>query len=88
MAPVDISNHSSNASNPTNESQLAVQSINRAMDIPVFKSAVFYASDLYQRVKGVNPFVESGLSRAEQTVLLVADSAKPVIQKFEGPSKY
>lgn len=86
MAPVDVSNNH-NSSN-SNESHPSVQSINRAMDIPVVKSAVFYASDLYQRVKGVNPILESGLSKAEQTVLLVADSAKPVILKLEGPSKY
>lgn len=84
MAPADVSNHSSNP----DEAHPSVQSISKAMDIPVVKSAVVYASDLYQRVKTVSPILESGLSRAEQTVLLVADSAKPVIRQFEGPSKY
>ena len=82
MAPADVSNHSVEQAHPS------VHAITKAMDIPVVKSAVFYASDLYQRVKTVSPILESGLSRAEQTVLLVADSAKPVIRQFEGPSEY
>lgn len=95
MAPVDSSvNHA--ASNGTgnnrdhndHDAEVHVHSIHRVVDIPVVKSALGYASGFYTRVKGYNPTLESGFSRAEQTVLLVADTAKPVIQKLEKPSKY
>ena len=89
MAPVDSSaNHSVSSSDSHSQSHdVHVHSINRVVDLPVVKSAIDYASGFYTRVKGYNPTIESGLSRAEQTVLLVADSAKPVIQKLEKPSK-
>lgn len=62
-------------------------SVSRVADIPVVKSALSVATDWYGWVKGYSPVVESGLTRAEQTVLMVAGTAKPVIQKFEAPSK-
>jgi hypothetical protein len=88
MAPVDSSVSHANGGNSGLENEVHVHSIHRVVDIPVVKSAIGYASGFYTRVKGYNPTLESGLSRAEQTVLLVADSAKPVIQKLEKPSKY
>ena len=95
MAPVDASNNYSNNSDnsrsnstSSSSSDVHVESITRVATIPVVKSALGYATGFYSRVKGSNPIVGSGLSRAEQTVLLVADSAKPVIQKLEKPSKY
>ena len=93
MAPVDTSsNHANSANNSTSGPtagpvDVHVHAITRVVDIPVVKSALDYASGFYSRVKGYNPTIESGLSRAEQTVLLVADTAKPVIQKLEKPSK-
>jgi len=92
MAPVDssVSHASSNGGNSdhSGNGDVHVHSIHRMVDIPVVKSALGYASGFYSRVKGYNPTLESGLSRAEQTVLLVADSAKPVIQKLEKPINY
>ena len=94
MAPVDASNNYSNNSDnsrsnstSSSSSDVHVESITRVATIPVVKSALGFATGFYSRVKGSNPIVGSGLSRAEQTVLLVADSAKPVIQKLEKPSK-
>ena len=76
--------------NPSNSSPpLQVPaSMSRVAEIPVVKSALTVATDWYGWVKGYNPVVESGLKRAEQTVLMVAGTARPVIQKFEKPSKY
>lgn len=92
MAPVDSST-SHTASNGRTvggdaSSEVHVHSINRVVDFPVVKSALGYASGFYSRVKGYNHTLESGFSVAEQTVQLVADSAKPVIQKLEKPSEY
>ena len=88
MAPVDSSNSNSSHTSSGHNTDVHVQSIHRVVDLPVVKSALDYASGFYTYVKGYNPTLESGLSKAEQTVLLVADSAKPVIQKFEKPSEY
>lgn len=63
-------------------------SMSRVAGIPVVKSALNVATDWYGWVKGYNPVVESGLTRAEQTVLLVAGTARPVIQKLEKPINY
>lgn len=63
-------------------------SVTRVADIPVVKSALSMATDWYGWVKGYNPVMESSLTKAEQTVLMVAGSARPVIQKFETPSKF
>jgi len=86
MAPVDATSNS--YENHNKSSDVHVESINRMATIPVVKSALGIATGLYSRVKESNPIVGSGLSRAEQTVLLVADSAKPVIQKLEKPINY
>ena len=75
-----------NPSNPSQELQVPA-SVSRVADIPVVKSALSVATDWYGWVKGYNPVVESGLNRAEQTVLMVAGTARPVIQKLEKPSK-
>lgn len=98
MAPVDATtnNYNNDTSSTTSESStnqaphhdVHVESINRVSSIPVVKSALGIASGFYSRVKTSNSMVGSGLSRAEQTVQLVADSAKPVIQKLEKPSEY
>lgn len=77
---------SNNPSSPSQELQVPA-SVSRVADIPVVKSALSVATDWYGWVKGYNPVVESGLNRAEQTVLLVAGTARPVIQKLEKPSK-
>lgn len=90
MAPVDVTHstttHTSNDSPVANE--LHVQSINRVVGIPVVKSALGIATGIYTRVKEASPLVGSALTRGEQGVLLVAETAKPVVQKFEKPSKY
>jgi len=86
MAPVDATSNSYESHNKS--SDVHVESINRMATIPVVKSALGIATGLYSRVKESNPIVGSSLSRAEQTVLLVADSAKPVIQKLEKPSEF
>ena len=88
MAPVDATNNYSNETSSSRAADVHVESITRVSSIPVVKSALGLASGLYSRVKGSSPIVGSGLSRAEQTVLLVADSAKPVFQRLEKPSKY
>lgn len=76
-----------NPSNPSEELQVPA-SVSRVADIPVVKSALNVATSWYGWVKGYNPVVESGLNRAEQTVLMVAGSARPVIQKLEKPINY
>lgn len=76
-----------NPSNPSQELQVPA-SVSRVADIPVVKSALSVATNWYGWVKGYNPVVESGLNRAEQTVLMVAGTARPVIQKLEKPSKF
>lgn len=89
MAPVDVtSNNSTHTSNDSPTNELHVQSINRVVGLPVVKSALGIATGIYTRVKEASPLVGSALTRGEHTVLLVAETAKPVVQKFEKPSKY
>ena len=89
MAPVDVtSNNSTHTSDNSSANELHVQSINRVVGLPVVKSALGIATGIYTRVKEASPFVGSALTRGEHTVLLVAETAKPVVQKFEKPSKY
>jgi len=59
-----------------------LQSFNRVAEIPVVKSALALASDQYEKLKGYS-MVGSGLTKAEQTVQYVAESAKPVVSKLE-----
>jgi len=91
MAPVDVtSNNSTHNSNDTSpvSNELHVQSINRVVGLPVVKSALGIATGIYTRVKEASPLVGSALTRGEHTVLLVAETAKPVVQKFEKPINY
>lgn len=87
MAPHDTSADSSAAHVPAAAADVHVNSINRVVGLPVVQSALGYASGIYTRVKGYNPTIGSGFSMAESTAQLVADTAKPVIQKLEKPSE-
>jgi len=53
--------------------------------LPIVNSAIGFATDTYSRLKNSNGLVNATLSRAEQSILYVANTAKPVIDKFEKP---
>jgi len=61
------------------------QSISRVSQLPVVKSAWQLASLRYEQLKGLSPMVNSGLTRAEQTVHYMAETSKPVVRKLERP---
>jgi len=58
---------------------------NRVATLPIVNSAIGYATDTYSRLKNYNGLVNATLSRAEQSIMFVATTAKPVIDKFERP---
>jgi len=68
--------------------QPQLQSITRMYQLPVVQSAWQMASQRYEQLKGYSPMVNSGLTRAEQTVQYVAESSKPVVRRLERPCKY
>lgn len=91
MAPTDnvTSNFVGSSDGSGSSTPVNVQSLNRVVEIPVVKSALGYAGTWYERVKGYNPVLESGFSRAEQTAQYVADAAlNPVMHKLEKQSEY
>jgi len=65
--------------------QQQLQSISRVYQLPVVQSAWQLASERYEQLKGLSPMVNSGLTRAEQTVQYVAESSKPVVKRLERP---
>jgi len=65
-----------------------VQFIGRVTRLPVVASALVFATDRYERIKGYNELVGSTLARAEQSVAYVAETAKPVVLKLEKPITY
>jgi len=64
---------------------MQLQFLNRVATLPIVNSAIGYASDTYSRLKNYNGLVNATLSRAEQSILYVANTAKPVFEKFEKP---
>lgn len=69
------------------EIQTPVEFINRVASWPVVNSFTSSMVISYGKVKGYNDLVNTTLNRAEQSFLYVAETAKPVITKFERPSK-
>jgi len=64
---------------------LKIESISRFYSLPLINSAINLATDGYSRFKGYNRLISATLSRAEQSILYMASTAQPVIQKFERP---
>jgi len=66
-------------------SSFKIQAFTRFSSLPIVNSAIGLATDGYSRIKSYNGLVSATLSRAEQSILFMASTAKPVIQKFEKP---
>jgi len=66
-------------------SDIKIESITRFSSLPLVSSAIGLATDGYSRFKSYNRLLSATLSKAEQSILFVASTAKPVIQKFEKP---
>jgi len=84
----------SNMAHPTTpddeerRSSITMESVNRVSEIPVIKSTVQMAQDLYGKVKDYHPTVNSVLSTAESSVKHASEAvASTVASKFEGPIK-
>jgi len=72
----------------SNPNPIQFQIISRFASLPIVHSAIGLASDGYSRIKSYNSLISATLSKAEQSILFVATSAKPVIDKLEKPSMY
>jgi hypothetical protein len=64
---------------------IQLQFLNRVATLPIINSAIGFATDTYSRIKNSNGLVNATLSRAEQSIIFVANTAKPVLDKFEKP---
>jgi len=62
-----------------------IQIITRVAQLPLVHSAWGIATDGYSRIKSYNNLVKATLNKAERSILYVAESAKPVIQKLDKP---
>jgi len=62
-----------------------MESLSRFSSLPLINSAIGLATDGYSRFKGYNRLLSATLSKAEQSILLLAATAQPVIQKLEKP---
>jgi len=60
-----------------------MEAFSRFSSLPLVNSAIGLATDGYSRFKGYNRLLSATLSRAEQSLLFMASTAKPVIQKLE-----
>jgi len=65
------------------KSVIGMEAITRFSSLPLVNSAIGLATDGYSRFKGYNKLLSATLSRAEQSILFMASTAKPVIQKLE-----
>jgi len=61
------------------------ESLSRFSSLPIVSSAISIATDGYSRFKSYNSLISATLSRAEQSIVFMALTAKPVIEKFEKP---
>jgi len=61
------------------------QILTRVAKLPLVSSAIDLASDSYARLKSSNGLLNATLSRAEQSLMFVVSTAKPVIDKLEKP---
>jgi len=64
---------------------MRIESISRFYSLPLINSAINFATDGYSRFKSYNGLISATLSKAEQSILYMASTAQPVIQKFERP---
>jgi len=64
---------------------IKIESLSRFSSIPIVSSAISLATDGYSRIKSYNGLISATLSRAEQSIIFMALTAKPVIEKFEKP---
>jgi len=69
----------------SNSNPIQIQILSRFASLPIINSAIGFATDGYSRIKSYNGLVSATLSKAEQSILFVATTAKPVIEKFEKP---
>ena len=71
-----------------NKEHPQIQIITRVVNLPIVHSALEVAKGGYDQLKGYNGLVKATLSKAEDTIWFVAETSKPVINKFEKPSKF
>ncbi len=71
----------------SDSNHIQIQILSRFANLPIVNSAINLATDGYSRLKGYNGLVRATLSKAEQSILFVATTAMPVIDKFGKPSK-
>jgi len=69
----------------SNSNPMQIQILSRFASLPIINSAISFATDGYSRIKGYNSLVSATLSKAEQSIIFVATTAKPVIDKLEKP---
>jgi len=65
-----------------------IESISRLSSLPLVSSAINLAIDGYSRVKSYNRLISATLSGAEQSVIFMASTAKPMIEKLEKPLSF
>jgi len=66
-------------------SPIKIESLSRFSSLPIINSAIGLATDGYSRFKSYNGLLSATLSKAEQSILFMASTARPVIEKFEKP---
>jgi len=64
---------------------LQLNFLNRVATLPIVNSAIGFATDTYSRVKNSNGLINATLTSAEQSFYFLANTAKPVLDKFEKP---
>jgi hypothetical protein len=69
----------------SDSNHIQIQILSRFANLPIVNSAINLATDGYSRLKSYNGLVRATLSKAEQSIIFVATTAKPVIDKFEKP---
>lgn len=73
----------SNTSSP-----IKIEALSRFSSLPLVNSAIGLATDGYSRFKSYNKLLSATLSKAEQSILFMASTAKPIVQKLEKPISY
>jgi len=68
-----------------NQNPIQIQVLSRFASLPIINSAIGFATDGYSRFKSYNGLIGATLSKAEQSILFMATTAKPVIEKLEKP---
>jgi len=72
----------------TTSNAMKLETFSRISSLPLVNSAIGLATDGYSRLKSYNTLISATLSRAEQSILFMASTAKPMIEKFEKPISF